>query len=84
MNMSLYCKNQGMTLDQYKQYQANIKATAEAIILNIKQSYKTGTGMYHNVNEILKSDKNETYYYILQELKNQSVEFINNNTEWRY
>lgn len=88
MNMAQYCKSQGMNLDQYKQYQTNIKSAAAAILGVIKAMYKTDTGVYHATNEIISNvpGKNNEYTkgFIIQELKVLGVEFIENNTFWRY
>ena len=85
MNMALYCKSQGMDLQQYKTFQENINNTASAIIQYIKSMYKTNMGVYYPINEILSHNSNETIkQFIIQELKNQGVEFYDNNLLWRY
>lgn len=85
MNMANYCKSQGMNLQQYKTFQQNIINTATAIIQQIKAMYKTDTGVYYPINEILSHNSNETVkLFIIQELKNQGVEFFDNNSLWRY
>lgn len=88
MSMALYCKNQGLTLDEYRQFKANIEATAEAIVQLIKSNYHIDDGMYHPTAEILpiipgKTDI-EVRAFIIQALKTLGVEFIENNALWRY
>ena len=53
MDMATYCKSQGMTLPQYKQYQSNIKTAAQVLFDLAKSLHKTGTGMYYPINEIM-------------------------------
>lgn len=88
MNMASYCKAEGMNINQYQQYQENIKAAAGAILSVIKAMYKTDTGVYHPTHEIISNvpGKNNEYTkaFIVQELKQIGVEFIENNTYWRY
>jgi len=85
MNMANYCKSQGMNLSQYETFKQNIINTASAIIQYIKSMYKTDTGIYYPINEILSSSSNtDMKQFIIQELKNQGVEFFDNNSLWRY
>jgi hypothetical protein len=85
MNMALYCKSQGMNLSQYETFKQNIINTASAIIQCIKETYKTDTGIYYPINEILSFQSNDNMkQFIIQELKNQGVEFYDNNSLWRY
>lgn len=86
MTISNYCKNQKMTLEQYKQFQQNIKNTASAIIQLIEQNYIIDNGVYHDTTELFPYNPNtneQVELFIIQELKQQGVEFYNNNTEWR-
>jgi len=85
MNMATFCKKSGMNYEQFQNYESNIKKAAEAMIIYIKQNYKTDNGVYHDINEIFPYNgaETETYYYILQEMKNQGVEFYDNNKYWR-
>ena len=85
MNMAKYCHNKGMTYEQYQTFKDNITKAAEAAILHIKSMYKTDTGIYHPITELFPhtGQETETYYFILQEMKNQGVEFYDNNKYWR-
>ena len=85
MRMSLYCKNKGMNLAQYKTFQQNIKNCASAIVNSIKQNYKIGTGMYYPVNDIISfNSDSDIKCFMIQELKQLGVEFIDNDSMWRY
>jgi hypothetical protein len=85
MTISNFCHSQGMTIDQYKQYEANIKTTAQALFQLAKTLHKTDTGVYYSVNEILTYTGIHTIQeqFIINELKLLGMEFYNNNTEWR-
>ena len=85
MNMSNYCKSEGMNFEQYEQYETNIKTVAQAIYSLAKSMHKTDTGVYYPVNEILTYTGIHTPQegFIINELKSLGMEFYNNNTEWR-
>ena len=83
MTLCKYAKQKGFTLEQYKTLQNNIKAITEAIIQTIPDS-KKNNGMYYPINELLPYNTNaELLPYYIQELKNQGIEFYDNNTLWR-
>ena len=85
MNMANYCYKKGMTLEQYKNYEQNIANAAQAIITFIKQNYKTNTGVYYPVNDILNYGGDLiTKSFIIQALKKLGMEFYDNNNLWRY
>jgi hypothetical protein len=85
MTLCDYCYKKGMTLQEYKTFKQNIINTASAIIQNIKTMYKTGNGLYHPINEILVYNTDaDIRQFIIMELKNQGVEFYDNNSLWRY
>lgn len=85
MDMSSYCYNKGMTFGEYENFKSNINSTGDAIIQIIKENYKTGTGMYYDIAEILNQDGDKMVNgFIIQNLKSKGVEFYDNNTLWRY
>ena len=84
MVLSQYAKNKGMQYAEYKQLEANIKSTASGIIAYIKSMYIIDDGIYHESKEIPALYNNYDWKpYLLQELKNMGMEFIENNTMWR-
>ena len=85
MNMAAYCKQKGMNLERYENFEQNIKNAAQAIITLVKQNYKTDTGVYYPINDILTfgGDIN-TKSFIIQALKQLGMEFFDNNTLWRF
>ena len=84
MSLSDYCYKKGMNLQQYETFEQNVINTATAIIQNIKAMYKTDTGVYYPINEILAFNSDEMKQFIIQELKRQGMEFYDNNKLWRY
>lgn len=85
MVLSNYCKNKGMTKNEFMTFKNNIEASAVAILEGIKQNYKIGNGVYHPINEILSNIGDaDIRCFIIDRLKALNVEFINNNMDWRY
>mgnify|MGYP001003469792 CR=1 FL=1 len=78
MRMSLYCKQKGMTLAQYKQFQANINSAASTIFENSKLIHKHDTGVYYPLNDIINISNGltDTTYFIIDALKKLHMEFI--------
>ena len=78
MRMSLYCKQKGMTLAQYKQFQANINSAASTIFENSKAIHKHDTGVYYPINDIMNTVNGitDTDCFIMDALKKLGVEFI--------
>lgn len=87
MNMAKYCKEKGMNLEQYKNFSSNIEKAGAAIIELTESKYRTGTGMYHETIDILSFVPGQTdpiiNEFMIQELKKQGMEFIENNKYWR-
>lgn len=84
MDMARYCYDKKMTYEQYQTFKDNIQKAAEAAISYIKSMYKTDTGVYHRISEIFPaSEKTDTYDFIIYEMKQQGVEFYDNNKYWR-
>jgi hypothetical protein len=78
MNMANYCYKKGMTLDQYKQMQSNINATASTIYENSKSIHKHDTGIYWPLSDIINISNGltDTTYFIIDALKKLHMEFI--------
>jgi len=81
LNIAKYCKDKGMTKEEYINFKNNITSTAKAILS--KQNYTHG--MYYPINDIINflSDA-DIKLFIIAELKNLGFEFIENNTLYRY
>lgn len=80
MNMCKYCKDAGMTLEEYKQFEKNINEKAKAI----RSQLTYNGGMYYNVDDLFESNINEDMkYFIIQELKELDIEFFKNNSLYR-
>ena len=78
MRMSLYCKQKGMNLAQYKQFEANINNIASAIYKNSETIHKHDTGVYWPINNIMNTVNGitQTGYFIIDALKKLGMEFI--------
>ena len=78
MRMSLYCKQKGMNLAQYKQFEANINNIASAIYKNSETIHKHDTGVYYPLNDIINISNGltDTTYFIIDALKKLHMEFI--------
>lgn len=80
MNICKYCKNKGMTKEEYFNFINNIKATVETI----RSQLKYNGGMYYPTSDILKNWINsDMKYFIINELKNLDIEFIKDNEYYR-
>lgn len=80
MNMAKYCKNKGMTLEQYHTFKNNIKVAAQTI----KDQTTYTHGMYYPVNDIINESNPDIKCFIIQELKKLGFEFLDNSTLYRY
>ena len=81
MRVSLYCKQKGMNLAEYKQFQANINSTALAIYKNSETIHKHDTGVYYPLNDIMNTVNGITDndYFIMDALKKLGMEFTTEN-----
>lgn len=79
MNICKYCKDKNMNKQEYLQFKSNIQATAQAI----KSQLQYNNGLYYPTNNILHYKDTDIKYFIIQELKNLNIEFINDNTLYR-
>lgn len=80
MSLCKYCKDQGMTLEQYRNFEQNLESTAQAI----KSQLHYNGGMYYPIAEILPHNTNEDIEsFLIQELKKLGIEFFDNDTLYR-
>ena len=80
MTICEYCKNKGMSKEDYKNFKANIIVTAKAI----SQSLEYKGGMYYSINELFTTGSDEDIKcLIINELKKLNVEFKDNDTMYR-
>lgn len=80
MNMCKYCKEHNFTKEEYLQFKENITAVATAIRGQLV--YKGG--VYYNTSDIIHYAADPTMkHFIIQELKNLNIEFINNDEFYR-
>lgn len=80
MTICEYCKNKGMNKEDYKNFKANMVATAKAISQNLQ--YKGG--MYYSTNELfITGSDSEMKDLIINELKKLNIEFKDNDTMYR-
>ena len=88
MNMAKYCKEKGMSHEEYLTYKCKVENMAKKAFRVIKNNYPTDTGMYYNTEDILPlmGDKDRLFErgYAIQKLKTMGVEFRENNSLWRY
>lgn len=84
MTLSQYAKSKGMNKEEFINLKSNIKVIASALLQQIPE-YKVGNGMYYPIGEVVPYNTNtDIRPYILQELKLQGLETIENGTLYRY
>lgn len=80
MNICKYCKQKGMTKEEYFNFSNNIKEVAKVI----RSQLSYNGGMYYPTDNILKSWSDpDMKYFIISELKNLDIEFIKDNEYYR-
>ena len=86
MNICKFCKEKGLKKEEYKIFKNNVKAIAEAIRENLKDTQ----GLFFETKNILPEATEETNKdweylrgFIIQELKKLGVEFRENNKYYR-
>ena len=86
MNICKYCKEKGLKKEEYKIFKNNVKAIAEAIRENLKNT----KGLFFETRNILPEVSEETNKdweylrsFIIQELKKLGVEFRENSKYYR-
>ena len=82
------CKQAGMDLQQFIEYEAKIKRIAERLMEGIKTNILCGTGVYQDTQTLLKGyDFREDIPekdFVIMELKKHDVEFYDNARVYRY
>lgn len=81
MDVSNYCKNNGMNYAEYKKFKIEIEEKALAAIEKSKQLYSVDTGVYHESKEIIEDSFDK--WFIIDEMKKHGVEFINDCEMYR-
>ena len=86
MNICKYCKEKGLKKEEYNLFKNNVKAIAEAIRKNLKDTQ----GLFFETKNILPEATKETNKdweylrgFIIQELKKMNVEFRENSKYYR-
>ena len=86
MNICKFCKEKGLKKEEYKIFKNNVKAIAEAIRENLKNTQ----GLFFETKNILPEATEETNKeweylrgFIIQELKKLGVEFRENSKYYR-
>ena len=86
MNICKFCKEKGLKKEEYKIFKNNVKAIAEAIRENLKNTQ----GLFFETKNILPEVSEETNKdweylrsFIIQELKKLGVEFRGNSKYYR-
>lgn len=80
MSIAKYCKEKGMSKEDYKQFASNIKETAKVM----RSTLSYNGGMYYKVSDLFKWNANEDMkHFIIQELKNLGIEFFQDNELYR-
>ena len=86
MNICKFCKEKGLKKEEYKIFKNNVKAIAEAIRENLKNTQ----GLFFETKNILPEVSEETNKdweylrgFIIQELKKLGVEFRENSKYYR-
>jgi len=80
MLLAKYCKDKGMTKEEFLNFKKNIESTAEAIRSTL--IYKGG--MYFPTTELFNWNSDENMkHFIIQALKELGLEFITNDEYYR-
>lgn len=86
--MPTLCKQAGMDLQQFIEYEAKIERIAERLMEGIKTNVLCGTGVYQDTQTLLKGyDFREDIperEFVIKELKKRGVEFYDNARVYRY
>lgn len=81
MTICKYCHDAKMSMNEYENYEKEIKRIAG----NIRKTLAYNNGIYFETNSIpiLKQCEPTLKNFIIQELKKLDIEFYNNNEEYR-
>lgn len=82
MRMAKYCKEQGMSKQEYYEYKESIELSAETIKEIELKNRDHSSGMYYPLKELLQVGTQESYY-IIDHLKTIGFEFINDYSLFR-
>lgn len=82
MRLSKFCKEQGMDINEYREYKKELETMSMDIFEKIKKIHYVGTGIYYPVSEIIKDSQEKPY--IIENLKAMGVEFIRNHEFYRF
>lgn len=85
MTLASYCKVLGYSLEQFNAKSEEIENIADQIVQGIKLYFPefVDSGMYYELYYIIPNDM-DFKPYVIQALKKRGVEFIDDNTLWRY
>ena len=80
MTIAKYCKQKGLSKDEYKNFKNNIEETAKSI----RSTLHYNGGMYYNVSDLFNWNADaDIKYLIINELKKMNIEFFDNDTLYR-
>ena len=80
MTIAKYCKQKGLSKEEYKNFKNNIEETAKAI----RSTLHYNGGMYYNVSDLFNWNGDaDIKSLIINELKKMNIEFFDNDTLYR-
>lgn len=83
MRMSKWCKDSGMTRKEYNEYKASVEKQALEIFNKASQLHAIDSGIYYDIKEILPSEESQERTFVINELRELGMEFINDCTMYR-
>lgn len=82
MRLAQFCKNQGMTLEQYRAYKISLEEKAQKIYDTIVFDHLKGTGMYFSLADYVDIDTQESRF-VMQFLQEIGLEIFYETLEFR-
>ena len=80
MTIVKYCKQKGLSKEEYKNFKNNIEETAKAI----RSTLHYNGGMYYNVSDLFNWNADaDIKSLIINELKKMNIEFFDKDTLYR-
>ena len=80
MSIAKYCKQKGLSKEEYKNFKNNIEETAKAI----RSTLHYNGGMYYNVSDLFNWNCDaDIECLIINELKKMNIEFFDNDRLYR-
>ena len=80
MTIAKYCRQKGLTKEEYKNFKNNIEETVKAI----RSSLHYNGGMYYNVSDLFNWNADaDIKCLIINELKKMNIEFFDNDRSYR-